>query len=556
MKNFSKNFIKTKKEFRFYNIRNKKNFNSNFTNIKNKIFLDLTQNLNNYHKTKLNKLSWKILLEPWLTLYISKNLYYWHLIDFYKSKRKFTFYKNLEKLEPPFDTIHFVELNRHDDTYNYYLMQKINNFILNSGKKKVSYLKFNKKLYKKFNFQAFFNETNSLIKILYHKILAPILNKNKILFDISNIGLKRLKLNFFFFQLPCWVDYMFNFKIYERLFKERSLVNNHLRNGFKKRYKKKNFFNFLISNIYDDLPIVFLEDFKKIVDSIKDIKLRPQIVVSDSKEFDLFFKFWISLNKSNKIRFFRSDHGGSYMSNLDDMTHEEYSNYSIRWFRYKTNNSVQLPILHNLKKRAQPKRRTKALIITHGVDKYPHHILWSPIGKENFFQSKILYDLTKRVNPEIKKNLYLKTYPDEYVHKEWSCNKEFKKIFLRKKIITDKKIFKQIFLISKINICLYPQTAFIESILSGPTILILHKDFYRIRPDFEDIHLKLEKANILFHNGSAACHHINKVWNNIDDWWQDEKVKKIRKSFEKLTCKNLSEKETTKEWIKYFKKFI
>ena len=84
----------------------------------------------------------------------------------------------------------------------------------------------------------------------------------------------------------------------------------------------------------------------------------------------------------------------------------------------------------------------------------------------------------------------------------------------------------------------------------------MHKDFYRIRPDFEDIHLKLEKANILFHNGSAACHHINKVWNNIDDWWEDEKVKKIRKSFEKLTCKNLSEKETTKEWIKYFKKFI
>ena len=76
---------------------------------------------------------------------------------------------------------------------------------------------------------------------------------------------------------------MFNFKIYERLFKERSLVNNHLRNGFKKRYKKKNFFNFLISNIYDDLPIVFLEDFKKIVDTTKDIKLRPQIVVSDTK---------------------------------------------------------------------------------------------------------------------------------------------------------------------------------------------------------------------------------------------------------------------------------
>ena len=81
----------------------------------------------------------------------------------------------------------------------------------------------------------------------------------------------------------------------------------------------------------------------------------------------------------------------------------------------------------------------------------------------------------------------------------------------------------------------------------------MHKDFYRIRPDFEDIHLKLEKANILFHL-FAACHHINKVWNNIDDWWEDEKVKN-KKIVEKLTCKNLSEKETTKNGLNTLKNF-
>ena len=39
------------------------------------------------------------------------------------------------------------------------------------------------------------------------------------------------------------------------------------------------------------------------------------------------------------------------MSNLDDMTHEEFSNYSLRWFKYNPRNSIQLPILKNLKKR-------------------------------------------------------------------------------------------------------------------------------------------------------------------------------------------------------------
>ena len=46
------------------------------------------------------------------------------------------------------------------------------------------------------------------------------------------------------------------------------------------------------------------------------------------------------MNKSNKIRFFRSDHGGSYMSNLDDMTTEEYSNYSISGLDIKKKKST------------------------------------------------------------------------------------------------------------------------------------------------------------------------------------------------------------------------
>ncbi len=554
MKNFLNDLNQNKKKFEFYKIRNQKNFNSNFLYLKNKVFINLTINLNKYHKIDLNKLYWKILLEPWLTIYISKNLYYWNLVNFYKSKKKFNFYRDLEILEPPFDTIHFLELSKRDDTYNNYMIQKIQNFVFHSQKKKTSFVKLKKNIYKKFNFHNYFNENKSLFKIFYHKILAPILNKNKIIFDLSNIGLKKIKLNLNFYQIPCWIEYMYNYEVYDKLFIERSNTNKQLRDSFKKKYKKKTFSNFLISNIYDDLPKVFLEDFKKISESIKSIKLKPKIVVSDNKEFDLFFKFWISLNKLEKIKFIRSDHGGSYMSNLDDMTHEEYSNLSLRWFKYRAKNSIQLPILQNLKKRIRPEKRTKALIISHGVDKYPHHVLWSPVGKENFFQSKLIFDFTRQINPEIKKNLYLKTYPDKFASKDWSCYKDFKKIILKDKIITDKEIFEEIFLMSKINICLYPQTAFIESMLSGPTILIINSNFYRIRPEFVDIHNELKKVKILFNSGSDACHHINKVWDRIDEWWEDDKVKRIRKKFEKIASKKKSEKETTREWIKFFKK--
>ncbi len=554
MKNFSKYLKQTQKEFKFYEIRNKNNFNKDFVRLKNKILIDLIKNLNKWHNIRLSNLSWKIFLEPWLTIYISKNIYYWHLIKFNKNKKKNFFYKGFENLEPPFDTIHFTELSRKDDLYNYYMFQKVENFIYCSKKNKTSLVKLKKNIYKQFNFKQYFGQKNSILKIIYHKFLAPLLNNNKIIFDLSDIGINKLKLNFNFYQLPCWLDYMFNFELYGKLFKERSPTHHKLRDSFKKNYKKKNFYNFITSNIYDDLPKVFLEDFKKVADSIKQIKLKPKIIVSDCKEFDLFFKFWVSLNKFEKIKFISSDHGGSYMSNLDDMTHEESSNYSLRWFKYKLKNSIQLPILKNLKKRVQIKNRSKVLIIAHGVDKYPHHVLWSPIGKENLFQRKLVYDFTKRIKSDIKKNLFLKTYPDKLVDSEWSCNKHFKKIFPEKKIIYDATKFKEIFSISKLNICLYPQTAFIESILSGPTILLIHKDFYRIRPELENIHFQLKKVKILFNDGFEAINHVNKVWGDIDNWWENKEVLKVRKIFEKTACKKLGEKETLRQWTEFFKK--
>ena len=89
MKNFSKYLKQTQTEFKFYKIRNKNNFNQDFVKLKNKILIDLIKNLNKWHNIRLSNLSWKIILEPWLTIYISKNIYYWHLIKFNKNKNVF-----------------------------------------------------------------------------------------------------------------------------------------------------------------------------------------------------------------------------------------------------------------------------------------------------------------------------------------------------------------------------------------------------------------------------------------------------------------------------------
>ena len=107
----------------FNSIRKDKNFNKKFTILKTKIFNHLLKKLNSKHNyPKLNDLCWKVLLEPWLTNYISKNYYYWHLINHYKRKVKnYPYFLNIETFDPPL--IHNMppELSDKSDEYNIYL---------------------------------------------------------------------------------------------------------------------------------------------------------------------------------------------------------------------------------------------------------------------------------------------------------------------------------------------------------------------------------------------------------------------------------------------------
>ena len=104
--------------------------------------------------------------------------------------------------------------------------------------------------------------------------------------------------------------------------------------------------------------------------------------------------------------------------------------------------------------------------------------------------------------------------------------------------------------------CLSPHTAFIESFLSGPTVLIMNKNFYKIREEFQNLHEELFKAKILFYDGTKAAKHINMIWDNPEVWWNKNTVLKLRKKFENLVCKTKTTEETINEWSIFFKRLI
>ena len=126
----------------FNKVRKKKKFEKEFIRLKNKVLKNLIKILNLSHEGQIiNELSWKVLLEPWLSNYISKNIYYWHLINFHKKGvKKYAFLPKLDFFfEPPIDTAHATQLSDQSDEYNFYLLQNMCKFIF--GEKKKYYVK-------------------------------------------------------------------------------------------------------------------------------------------------------------------------------------------------------------------------------------------------------------------------------------------------------------------------------------------------------------------------------------------------------------------------------
>ena len=55
-------------------------------------------------------------------------------------------------------------------------------------------------------------------------------------------------------------------------------------------YKKKSLENYLLQNIFKDLPTCYLENFENTMR--KNIKFNPKVISSDGRqEFNLYFKF-------------------------------------------------------------------------------------------------------------------------------------------------------------------------------------------------------------------------------------------------------------------------
>lgn len=539
------------RKYIFYNNNHSKIIKNNkyLHGLKQRLFLDLVPQLNKIHNLKYSLKFWGILLDPWLTMYLEANYFRWALVNKILKKKsiKFIYLNSIKNAGTIFDSWEFKALIGQSDVYNQYIFQKILLFLKNKKKYKINLVSSNKLIIE--NNKSLLIRKKSLINFLrgfISRLTYFFTKNNRFYFDLWFSGYKNFLLNYKLDQFPYKDEYFFSIDRYLKFFKKK-IINTTLRKKIKFNQLKKNEFeSFLSLNLGKDLPTSILENFSSIYEYVKKIPINPKIIVSDTNYVhNLIFKFWIAHRRINKTKFFISDHGGAFshrtkLTNIKgwslDRFDDENSDKVIRWHKPLTKKNVQLPALKIIKSkkfRHNYLEQKNLTMIGFETTKYPRYYLILPISGEALYQFNYFKTFYKNLKSSIKDNFLFKSYPKEIMNGGWNVDNRVKLIISKRKLIKNyNKAFKR----SKIIVCNYPSTTFLEAMYSGPTILIYKKSYWMHTKEFNKLLFRLKKAKILFENPNHAAKHINKVWNHVDKWWKNKNVEKVRSQFFSEIC--------------------
>ena len=514
--------------------------------------------LNRYHNLNKPQKYWDILILPWLLYYLSSTLYRWRVFEkalmISNNQVIFDDYKKISDIKIH-TTIDFEKYASGSEKLNYILFRKIVFFFkkkinikLVNCEKDLKHSNNNKKT-------NFFDSIYCFNLKLFDAINIFLSRNNKIFIEQNLFSFSFFsKLSFKFKQFPQRFKYLFNYKLEDKSLSKINYDYNKRKKidlGKNKKIDTDQFYqDFLDDNIKLDIPLCFLEGYKKIETSNKNIKMKPNIILSCYHYMhNERFKFWCANQVTvNNSSLYIVEHGGGEQLkfNAGIRISDKIGDKKIKIAAPKKNNDFQLPTPNynfNLKK-----NNPIYLSYQEGhKTQFPHKIGSNIFNSYANLENILIFK--EKLNKEVFN--YFK-----YIPAVKSVNSESDDIIelLEKKYVNEYSVLKKFIPLSKIMICSTGETAFTECLLSGPTIFINNNNYDSFNEE-KGIMKELVRCKIVFDKVDEAAEHINSVWNDPYKWWHSKAVKEVVEKYKlEFTCTNQNSLEVWHKFLKHDKK--
>ena len=504
-------------------LSNKFKGKNSINKIYKKILDQLFQDLNKFHRTKLSKNFWEMILGPWCITFLDKYLENFYNISEINHKNIYYKYLSFNKNKfIPFDNKEFIIFNSSYCWQNY--ITKI--VIEDNFKKKINLFKVKKKIVfdyssmnKLYNYNSFLSKIN-LFFLKFSKII------------ILNIPMPKITKMIFFLRLG-----QFGKIFFENHYKIKKINRKIFIQKFK--HNRKEFFGNIYNRILENIPTMAVENFRDLLLIIdkKFKKIQPsKIFLTTGNVGNTEQLFFCALKKEFGTKLIINQHGGRY-NIFKHMWFEEFEKKTCDNFIYwgikgkKTKNISYLgypnkKLSHNLNSSnllvaISPKNNFE--MFSENTD--------SRMDK-NFFYS-LNFHFINKLNQQILKNLFFRFKKNSHDYSLYNFTKKnFSSIKLDKH-----KNFSESIINAKLVVTNFTSTVALETIASNiPTILIndVKKKYYNQQTKV--LLRSLKKNNLFFENFKSATIFINKNWNIIDKWWASKKIQENLNNFSKYYC--------------------
>lgn len=247
-------------------------------------------------------------------------------------------------------------------------------------------------------------------------------------------------------------------------------------------------------------------------------------------------------------------HGGAY-GQYESMSHEfierDMADYFITWGwsdrRYPGAECIPLPqphltALHNIHKGGGSNILwcgTTNSIYMHRLQIYPFVADHIP----TYFKNR--HDFAAALNPEVRCKLVYRPLPADFgwMKQDIDAIRQFPDIKVDMSGYFVQRLKK-----ARLYLCDHGSTTFLEALTANvPTIIFWDDAKAKEREDAKEYFDLLRNAGILHHDPIAAANQLNRVWDNVEEWWGQPERQKARVDFMHRFCRVSDQWES--EWM-------
>lgn len=306
-------------------------------------------------------------------------------------------------------------------------------------------------------------------------------------------------------------------------------------------HSKDDFQCFLAKMLPRQIPTVYLEGYPLLQETVKKLPWpsKPKFIfTSNSFQFDEVFQCWSAEKVEKKTPLIIAQHGGYYGIGQIAAGEEHQVKIADRFLTWgwKDERKSVFPsiAITNLEYKDKVwKHDGELLIVTVPIRRVSFKCSSWPIAanqSQEFLSEQLCF--AKELEKRIMKRLILRIHKKSDDKLQSAFIPQWLQAFPEVRIDpSDIPIERQIKR-SRLFVYTYNSTGFLETLGRNiPTVIFWNPEFFELRKSAEPYFEKLKDAGIFHECPLTAAQHINEIWDDVSKWWNSSRVQFIRKEF-------------------------